>query len=284
MFSQRTRFAWRWQASPPRLWTPTSGQLQTGKMAPQRSTVFFAELIFIGPKKRVRGSMGQSKGNFFNGAEILIAEDSPTQAEQLTHYLSARGYTVTVARDGKQALAAALKSKPAMVITDVVMPEMDGYTLCKQIKSSPSLRGVPVVLVTSLSRPQDIVKGLECGADSFIRKPYDEKYLLSRVDYILTNRELRRTERLHVGVQLQFGGQSYFITAEKQQILDLLISTYESAVQINDELELKQQELQQANAALEARVASRTADLARANQQLKTELEERKRAEEEVKS
>jgi two-component system sensor histidine kinase/response regulator len=227
--------------------------------------------------------MGEPREYHFNAAAILIAEDSPTQAEKLSHYLSARGHDVTVARNGKQALAAALESKPAMVITDVVMPEMDGYSLCRQIKSSPSLKDVPVVLVTSLSRPQDIVKGLECGADSFIRKPYDEKYLLSRVDYILTNRELRRTERLQVGVQLQFGGQSYFITAEKQQILDLLISTYEGAVQINDELELKQQELQQANGALEARVADRTADLARANQHLKTELEERKRAEEEVK-
>ncbi len=227
--------------------------------------------------------MGEPRENHINAAAILIAEDSPTQAERLSHYLSARGHGVTVARNGKQALAAAVESKPAMIITDVVMPEMDGYTLCKHIKSYPSLKDVPVVLVTSLSRPQDIVKGLECGADSFIRKPYDEKYLLSRVDYILTNRELRRTERLQVGVQLEFGGQSYFITAEKQQILDLLISTYEGAVQINDELELKQQELQQANGALEARVADRTADLARANQQLKTELVERERAEEEVK-
>ena len=112
---------------------------------------------------------------------------------------------------------------------------------------------------------------------------YEERYLLSRVDYILTNRELRRTERLQVGVQLQFGGQSHFITAERQQILDLLISTYEGAVQINEELEVKQQELQQANGALEARVAERTAELARANQELKGELAERKRAEEEVK-
>jgi signal transduction histidine kinase len=227
--------------------------------------------------------MGETRGNVFNRVEILIAEDSQTQAEQLDHYLTTRGYAVTVARDGKQALSAALQRKPAMVITDVVMPEMDGYSLCKQIKSSPSLKGVPVVLLTSLSRPQDIVKGLECGADSFIRKPYDEKYLLSRVDYILTNQELRRTERLQLGIQLEFGGQSHFITAEKQQILDLLISTYEGAVQINEELELKQRELQQANGALEARVAERTADLAQANQQLMTELVERKRAEEEVK-
>jgi PleD family two-component response regulator len=74
--------------------------------------------------------MDRTRGNFFSGAEILIAEDSQTQAEQLSHYLSARGFAVTVARDGRQALAVALQSKPAMVITDVVMPEMDGYTLC----------------------------------------------------------------------------------------------------------------------------------------------------------
>ena len=163
------------------------------------------------------------------------------------------------------------------------MPEMDGYTLCKEIKSLPALRDVPVVLLTSLSRPQDIVKGLECSADSFIRKPYDDKYLLSRVEYILTNVQLRKTERLQVGVQLQFGGQSHFITAEKQQILDLLISTYEGAVQINEELEIKQQELQQAKETLEVRVGERTAELAQTNEQLQVELIERKRAEEEIK-
>ena len=187
--------------------------------------------------------MDDRRTSFSNGIEILIAEDSPTQAEQLKHYLSARGYSVSMAGDGKQALAAALKNNPAMVITDVVMPEMDGYTLCSEIKSSKTLKDIPVVLLTSLSRPQDILKGLECGADSFIRKPYDDKYLVSRVEYILANQELRKTERLQAGVQLQFGGQAHLITAEKQQILDLLISTYEGAVQINEELETKQREL-----------------------------------------
>jgi signal transduction histidine kinase len=227
--------------------------------------------------------MSKIRDNFFHGAEIVIAEDSQTQAERLSHYLNTRGYAVTVTKDGKQALAAALQGKPAMVITDVLMPEMDGYTLCKEIKSLPALKDVPVVLLTSLSRPQDIVKGLECGADSFIRKPYDDKYLLSRVEYILTNVELRKTERFRVGVQLHFGGQSHFITAEKQQILDLLISTYEGAVQINEELEIKQQELQQAKETLEARVAERTAELACANERLQMELAERKRAEGQVK-
>jgi two-component system, sensor histidine kinase and response regulator len=233
--------------------------------------------------KKSEELMGRTEGNFFKGAEILIAEDSRTQAEQLSHYLSARGFAITVATNGRQALQAALQRKPVMIITDVVMPEMDGYALCKEVKSLPALKDVPVVLLTSLSRPQDIVKGLECSADSFIRKPYDDKYLASRVEYILTNVELRKTERLQVGVQLHFGGQSHFITAEKQQILDLLISTYEGAVQINEELEIKQRELQQAKETLEERVAERTTELAEANQQLQIELAERKRAEEQIK-
>src|SRR6266852_5879889 len=172
--------------------------------------------------------------------EILIAEDSPTQAAQLDYHLTARGYRVTTARNGREALARALQKKPAMIITDVVMPEMDGYVLCREVKSQPSLKDVPVILLTSLSGPEDVLQGLECGADNFIRKPYDDRYLLSRVEYMLMNLELRKNERMQVGVQLYFGGKRYFITAEKQQILDLLISTYEGAIQINQELATKQ--------------------------------------------
>jgi two-component system, sensor histidine kinase and response regulator len=230
--------------------------------------------------------MGRARGNIARGntvgVEILIAEDSQTQAEQLSHYLGRRKYRVIVARNGKQALDLALKTQPAMVITDVVMPEMDGYCLCREIKSRPSIRETPVVLLTSLSRPQDIVRGLDCGADSFIRKPYDERNLLSRVENILTNRELRKTERLQVGVQLHFGGQAHFITAEKQQILDLLISTYEEVIQVNEQLESNRRELQQAKETLELRVAERTAELARTNDRLQVELAERKRADAEI--
>ena len=177
------------------------------------------------------------------GAEILVAEDSPTQAEKLKYLLSELGYVVTIAANGKQALAAARKRKPAILITDVVMPEMSGFDLCKAIKSEPDLRNIPVILVTSLASAQDVIKGLECGADNFIRKPYDEKYLLSRIDYLLTNRVLRKTEKVQIGVEVYFDGQRHFITSERQQILDLLISTYEGAVQINEELEAKQEKL-----------------------------------------
>src|SRR5712692_1837769 len=187
--------------------------------------------------------MDPQKRATHQGVEILVAEDSPTQAEQLKHLLTEQGYTVRVAANDKQALAAMHQCKPTLIISDVVMPEMGGYALCKEIKSQAELKDVPVILLTSLSKAQDVIKGLECGADNFIRKPYDEKYLLSRVDYILMNRELRTTEKMQMGLAVYFGGQRHFITSERQQILDLLISTYEGAVQINEELEARQKEL-----------------------------------------
>ena len=98
--------------------------------------------------------------------EILIAEDSPTQAEQLRYLLAEAGYRVAVATNGKQALDLALKRPPSLVITDVMMPEMDGLEFCKRIKSEARLRDIPVVLLTSLSSLLDVVKVLECGADN----------------------------------------------------------------------------------------------------------------------
>lgn len=190
--------------------------------------------------------MDSSTDDASNGVEILIVEDSPTQAEHLRHFLEENRFTVAVASNGKRGLEAAKRRKPTLIISDVIMPVMDGYTFCKKIKSDEMLRDTPVLLLTSLSSPQDVVKGLECGADNFIRKPYDEKYLLARIMHILTNRELRESERMQVGVLLRVGGQKHIITSERQQILDLLISTYEQAVQINEDLNVREKELAEA--------------------------------------
>jgi diguanylate cyclase (GGDEF)-like protein len=180
-------------------------------------------------------------------AEILIAEDSPTQAEKLRYLLEEDGYSVLVASNGRQALAEAHRRKPTLIVSDVVMPEMDGYTLCREIKRTEELKNIPVVLLTSLSDIRDIMKGLECGADNFIRKPYDKEYLLSRISYLLMNLTLRKNQKMQMGMEIFLGGQKHFITAERQQILDLLISIYEDAVRLNNELHARQLELAHSN-------------------------------------
>jgi len=194
--------------------------------------------------------MTASKDATDDGVRILIVEDSPTQAEQLRYLLEENGYRVAAAATGTQALLAARREKPALILSDIVMPEMDGYAFCKAVKSDDQLKDVPVILMTSLSSAGDVVKGLQCGADNFIRKPYEDRYLLARINYALTNRTLRNEEKIQIGVHMLLGGERHFITADRQQILDLLISTYEEAVHLNEDLKAREEQLARANRVL----------------------------------
>jgi PAS domain S-box-containing protein len=186
---------------------------------------------------------------------ILVVEDSPTQAEVLRRLLEGQGYAAAVAASGEDALAGLRRERADLVLTDVLMPGMDGFAVCRAVKSDPALKDIPVVLLTSLSSPEDVIRGLQCGADSFIRKPSDDQYLLSRVRYLLANREVRRSEKLDVGLdvglELHVGGEKHIITSDRRQILDLLISTYEEAVRLNRDLERRQVELERSHRILD---------------------------------
>ncbi len=182
--------------------------------------------------------------------EILVAEDSATQAQQLQVLLEAQGYKVVVARDGEEALAHMRARAPTIVVSDVMMPILGGYELCRAIKQDESLQHIPVILVTSLSDSSDVIRGLECGADNFVRKPYDEKYLLARISHLLMNLDLRKSQRMQMALELQLGGKRHVVTAERQQILDLLISTYEQAVSVNEALMQREAELDRSNRVL----------------------------------
>ncbi len=182
--------------------------------------------------------------------EVLIVEDSPTQAMVLENILEKNGYAVTAARNGRVALEALQTKLPDIVISDIQMPEMDGYELCRRMKADPGLRGVPIMLLTSLSAPQDIIRGLECGADNFVVKPYEENFLLSRLHSILQNQELRVEGGGETAIPIYFAGERYVITADRLQILNLLLSTYETAVQTNLDLIKAHEDLKAAQAQL----------------------------------
>lgn len=178
-----------------------------------------------------------------NGVTILVAEDSATQAEHMRLLLSGAGFSVIVARKGgHEALAMAREHRPALVISDIVMPEMDGYALCRAIKADAGIGGTPVLLVTELSSPADVLEGINAGADNFLVKPIEESHLLTRVRYLLANRRSGEAGETD-GIEIELGGQRYAITAQRQQILDLLISTYDQAVALSDRLNLRQREL-----------------------------------------
>ncbi len=188
--------------------------------------------------------MKSPKGSESSQIRVLVVEDSPTQAERLKRLLEEHGYEVTVASNGRAALEVLPICRPALVFTDVVMPEMDGYTLSKEIKSNEHFRDIPVILLTSLSKPEDIIRGLQCGADNFIPKPFEEEYLLSRTEYILANRALRKKNTFQMGVEVYLAGEKHFITAERQQILDLLISTYEETTRLGAKLQQREKQLE----------------------------------------
>jgi DNA-binding response OmpR family regulator len=182
---------------------------------------------------------------------ILIVEDSPTQAERLRIILEAKDFETEVAVDADAALGSLAATRFDMVISDIVMPGMSGYDLCRKIKSDPAWKTIPVILLTTRKDPMDIFRGLECGADNFYTKPYDAERLVERITHIFYNRQLRCEGKLKVGIEVAFFGKTFLVDREREQILDLLISTFEDTVNTNLELEESKRELTSAKAKIE---------------------------------
>lgn len=113
--------------------------------------------------------------------EILIVEDSPLEAELLRRCLDKAGYRITVAKNGEEGLQAARARRPALVVSDINMPVMNGYALCRGIKYDEVLWNIPVILLTSLSEPENIIQAINAGTDSYITQPFVEASLLERV-------------------------------------------------------------------------------------------------------
>src|SRR6266567_2488720 len=197
------------------------------------------------------------------------------KSEQLKYMLEEHDFQVAVARNGQEGLDALRQHKPTLVITDVTMPGIDGYELCRRIRADEQMAELPVILLTGLSDPEDVFKGLECGADNFITKPYERNNLLARIHYLLANIHLRHREKVQSSMEVLLAGRKHVITSDRAQILNLLLSTYEAAVQKNGELAKARDELAKLNRGLEEKVLERTASLVGENA-------ERRRAEAEV--
>ena len=196
------------------------------------------------------------------------ATHSPTQAAQLQYVLEQHQYTVTIARNGVEALDILAHSRPAVVISDIVMPEMDGYELSRRIRATPQSADVSILLLTSRTDPKDVIRALESRADNFITKPWTEEFLLSRLQYILVNQQLRKNRPTDGSIEIYFSGQKYRFASDPTQMVDLLLSTFDNAIQKNLELERAnraqvriQLELKKLNEQLEQRVKERTRKL-----------------------
>lgn len=117
--------------------------------------------------------------------KILIVEDDPWMQAEVRSALEGRGYELMSAANGVTALARASVTTPDLILSDIVMPVMDGWTLLKRVRQHVRLAGVPVVLLTSQSTPRDLQMGFRLGADDIVLKPFDAKDLAERVDHLL---------------------------------------------------------------------------------------------------
>lgn len=201
---------------------------------------------------------------------VLIAEDSPTQAQELSLVLEAEGYEVVHALDGETALEIYDSEVFDLVLSDVQMPGMSGHELCRAIKHGEGRRPAPVILLTRLSEATDIVRGLECGADNFLTKPYDASHLTARIAAILAMCTDEAEGEFNAVVNFDFMGQLFGIDARPERILNFLMSTFDEFVRARqreletqldtekrrrEELGALTQELQDVNARL-TRLAS----------------------------
>jgi two-component system, sensor histidine kinase and response regulator len=206
---------------------------------------------------------------------ILVVEDSRTQAEYLSHILMKDGKNTAIAENGRIALAMIAAEKPAIVLTDIIMPEMDGYELCRRIRQDPETAGIPVIMVTQLFDPADVLRGLEAGADNFIIKPFEPESVFTRISEALRGDREQGPDPDVQPMDVEFFGRHYAIGATKLQILRILLSTYDLAIRKNLELQDAQDRLQALNEQLQQMVE----ELQVSNEDLQTENTSRERIE-----
>jgi len=196
---------------------------------------------------------------------ILVAEDSRTQAMRVQILLEGEGYEVTVAADGREGLRCVQAAPPDLIISDIVMPEMDGYAFCQAVKSDEARRRIPFVLLTGQNTAEDILRGLEYGADNFIPKPFEDDYLLERVRRIFEHLDLRHEGgQLEVKIPMRVGDRDIFISAGNLQIIELLFSTFEELARVNARLVESQRIVEEYAKSLEVKVQERTEQLLQA--------------------
>ncbi len=132
-----------------------------------------------------------------NPACILVVDDNETNRDILVTRLEKHGYQTLQAADGEEALASVAQHRPDLILLDVEMPKLDGFEVCRRLKNDPAMPYVPIILCTARAASQDVVTGLDAGADEYLTKPIDQAALVARV------RSMLRVKELHDQVQAQ---------------------------------------------------------------------------------
>src|ERR1700726_3526803 len=147
---------------------------------------------------------------------ILIVDDNEMNRDILVTRLSTQGYELFQAADGEEALTAAVQHLPDLILLDVMMPKLDGVEVCRRLKADASLPFMPIILVTAKTDSEDVVTGLDAGADEYVTKPIDQKVLVARVKAILRLKALHDDQQNRVAPRNKAGGTDLFISYSRQ--------------------------------------------------------------------
>ncbi len=162
------------------------------------------------------------------GARILVVDDDEWIVTMVKTVLEKRGYTLSTAADGEAALACANEIVPDLIVSDVLMPKLDGWALIKRLRASPRLAFVPVIFLTALGAKEDRIRGFRLGADDYLAKPFRFDELELRVKRVLERANHARTTGLH-GKLEQFGLSSVMVMLEMERKSGVLTVQHDGA-------------------------------------------------------
>jgi DNA-binding response OmpR family regulator len=167
-------------------------------------------------------------------AKVLLVEDSPTQSRIIQGILSDQGFAVETANDGQIGYDKFCSSEFDLVVSDVIMPGLSGYELCRKIKQLANGKHTPVILLTALGELKDLIDGLRSGADNFISKPVEPDYLISRIKSTLADREQPAKELCDPKTGTCFLDQTFIKSLDRKRILDYLVSTFDDFLRLRE--------------------------------------------------
>lgn len=165
-------------AAPPKLAAATAGRRAASSRATAVGDRIFASINDPAPEVDVDPS----------GALILIADDEPNLLISLEYLMKREGYRVSVARDGRQAIEAILRERPALVLLDGTMPKKSGFEVCQEVRANDAVRATLILMLTAKGRDTELAKGIDSGADAFMTKPFSTKELVVKVRSMLDAR------------------------------------------------------------------------------------------------
>jgi sigma-B regulation protein RsbU (phosphoserine phosphatase) len=169
--------------------------------------------------------------NKMDAQKVLLVDDNPTNLQVLFQTLEGRGYNLLVAKNGETALSITRKALPNLILLDIMMPGIDGYEVCRQLKADPTTKEIPIVFLSALVDTKDKVQGLDLGAVDYITKPFQPDEVIARVNTHLTIYRLKREvqeqrDELEHELQVVAEEQRKLLPEQVPQIEGLKLSVY----------------------------------------------------------